>query len=611
MKLTILCSIPFFPACAQEYQLLRLIDMSEVHTVASVELKRNEHCFGIVTPRRTYYVKSSSRADMLDWIERLNLVRTLLAQSTTMTQDLAKLDLGGAPAASRGQGQARAPITGGGAGGATTADEDSSAPGSVSGAPGGSSAVTQVAVPGIGVFHHPAQPRPIPATTPDGSATSAVGGDVLYSPATTTSSGSRGAGAGAGPGSRSPGAAAFSPLTATSDSESSEVAAKYGLSYASSFGGAAQQQQAQSGFAVSAAPAAAHERLSSGGGGGYSSANSLSGGDSGDGGRRHRSPGSSRRERSQASSGAGVEVQQQQQSQLLAPPIGIDSSGRNAGGAGAGAGASTGALSASVDTTGTGGGGALSSSEEEGEEDWDEDEGADQAMPLPALTPGGLNLASVHNEFIDQVALRNAQGDAAAGAGSQQQQQQQMQQQQLMLQRQQMQEREAQLQRQRQANTEFLKDPSRVLLQGYLMKQSNRRKHWRKRWFVLTSSKLMYTRSHMVSKDFVSVCSLPPVTSAYSLLTHTLRKPCPHVYRTRKRIGKSPSAPSSMRSSTSRRRSPGATARRPWPRRPRRARRSTSARSAMPARWSPPAMGKMAARHRLPLLESRAVLQAR
>ena len=42
-----------------------------------------------------------------------------------------------------------------------------------------------------------------------------------------------------------------------------------------------------------------------------------------------------------------------------------------------------------------------------------------------------------------------------------------------------------------------LDDPDRVLAQGYLMKQSNLRKLWRKRWFVLTSSALIYSRSHM------------------------------------------------------------------------------------------------------------------
>lgn len=40
-------------------------------------------------------------------------------------------------------------------------------------------------------------------------------------------------------------------------------------------------------------------------------------------------------------------------------------------------------------------------------------------------------------------------------------------------------------------------DVNRVIAQGYLMKQSTRRKHWRKRWFVLTLDALYYSRSHM------------------------------------------------------------------------------------------------------------------
>lgn len=40
-------------------------------------------------------------------------------------------------------------------------------------------------------------------------------------------------------------------------------------------------------------------------------------------------------------------------------------------------------------------------------------------------------------------------------------------------------------------------NPERIVLSGYLMKQG-KRKNWRKRWFVLTSDKLLYARSHMV-----------------------------------------------------------------------------------------------------------------
>lgn len=46
-------------------------------------------------------------------------------------------------------------------------------------------------------------------------------------------------------------------------------------------------------------------------------------------------------------------------------------------------------------------------------------------------------------------------------------------------------------------------DPDRVILNGYLMKMGIQRKTWRKRWFVLTSSALMYTKSHMVSQRFL------------------------------------------------------------------------------------------------------------
>lgn len=43
------------------------------------------------------------------------------------------------------------------------------------------------------------------------------------------------------------------------------------------------------------------------------------------------------------------------------------------------------------------------------------------------------------------------------------------------------------------------KDPQKALLSGYLMKCRSKRRGWRKRWFVLTSERLMYSASHMVS----------------------------------------------------------------------------------------------------------------
>jgi len=40
---------------------------------------------------------------------------------------------------------------------------------------------------------------------------------------------------------------------------------------------------------------------------------------------------------------------------------------------------------------------------------------------------------------------------------------------------------------------------SKVVLSGYLMKCGSKRHNWRKRWFTLSSDKLVYSGSHMVS----------------------------------------------------------------------------------------------------------------
>lgn len=45
------------------------------------------------------------------------------------------------------------------------------------------------------------------------------------------------------------------------------------------------------------------------------------------------------------------------------------------------------------------------------------------------------------------------------------------------------------------------KDPSKVVLSGYLMKCGSKRHNWRKRWFVLNGDKLIYSGSHMVGSS--------------------------------------------------------------------------------------------------------------
>ena len=78
---------------SQEYQLLRYIDMSEVHSVSAIELKGKDYTFGIVTPRRAYYVKASSLSEMKEWISALNEIKTQMSQRNTIANDMGDLSL--------------------------------------------------------------------------------------------------------------------------------------------------------------------------------------------------------------------------------------------------------------------------------------------------------------------------------------------------------------------------------------------------------------------------------------------------------------------------------------------------------------------------------------
>ena len=55
-------------------------------------------------------------------------------------------------------------------------------------------------------------------------------------------------------------------------------------------------------------------------------------------------------------------------------------------------------------------------------------------------------------------------------------------------------------------------------MSGYLMKCGSKRKTWRKRWFVLSADKMIYTGSHMVrqtvgSRQLECDISVPPLVA--------------------------------------------------------------------------------------------------
>lgn len=66
-----------------EYQLLRLLELSDVHSCTQVNLKRHDNTFGLISPVRTFYLRASSPAEVQQWVSAIEEARlTLLATST-------------------------------------------------------------------------------------------------------------------------------------------------------------------------------------------------------------------------------------------------------------------------------------------------------------------------------------------------------------------------------------------------------------------------------------------------------------------------------------------------------------------------------------------------
>ncbi|KAK7050851.1 hypothetical protein VNI00_004962 [Paramarasmius palmivorus] len=68
---------------AAEYQLLRLLDLSDVHSCTQVSLKRHENAFGLVSPVRTFYLQAKTPKEVQEWVQAIEEARQ--AQSSPNT----------------------------------------------------------------------------------------------------------------------------------------------------------------------------------------------------------------------------------------------------------------------------------------------------------------------------------------------------------------------------------------------------------------------------------------------------------------------------------------------------------------------------------------------
>lgn len=91
----------------QEYVLLRMLDMHDVHSATVVTLKKHVNTFALVTPSRTYYLQAEDSYQCHTWVKAFNEVRAKLREEdltplvqTPRNSSLAVLSTSAAAAAS-------------------------------------------------------------------------------------------------------------------------------------------------------------------------------------------------------------------------------------------------------------------------------------------------------------------------------------------------------------------------------------------------------------------------------------------------------------------------------------------------------------------------------
>jgi hypothetical protein len=68
---------------SKEYQLLRLLELTDIHSCTLVNLKRHDHAFGLISSSRTYYLQASDAQEVHEWVRAIEAARqSLLATST-------------------------------------------------------------------------------------------------------------------------------------------------------------------------------------------------------------------------------------------------------------------------------------------------------------------------------------------------------------------------------------------------------------------------------------------------------------------------------------------------------------------------------------------------
>jgi len=68
-----------------EYELLRLLDLADVHSCTQIALKKHENTFGLVSAARTFYLQAKTQVELQEWIKALEDARQALMATSSHT----------------------------------------------------------------------------------------------------------------------------------------------------------------------------------------------------------------------------------------------------------------------------------------------------------------------------------------------------------------------------------------------------------------------------------------------------------------------------------------------------------------------------------------------
>ncbi|KAJ3995809.1 pleckstrin-like protein [Lentinula boryana] len=78
---------------AAEYQLLRLLELADVHSCTQVSLKKHENAFGLISPVRTFYLQAKTPTEVQEWVVAIEEARQSLHASLTQASQSAPIPI--------------------------------------------------------------------------------------------------------------------------------------------------------------------------------------------------------------------------------------------------------------------------------------------------------------------------------------------------------------------------------------------------------------------------------------------------------------------------------------------------------------------------------------